>query len=84
MWDGVRVGYFGVPGRCFAGDFGTAARCGWAVLPRNFGGFGRCEGAARRFSARRTSAGARGEKIFKNFLERGGKPKNWGAGGVER
>lgn len=29
------------------------------------GGFGLGEGAARRFSARRTVAGTRGEKIFK-------------------
>lgn len=66
----------------FTGDFGAVARRGWAVLPRNSGVFRRCEGAARRFSARRTVPGARGEKIFKNFLERGEKSKNWGVGGV--
>ena len=54
---------------------GVAARCKWAVLPRNSGVFGLGEGAARRFSARRTWAGIRGEKIFK---KRGEKPKNWG------
>lgn len=67
MWRGVRGGFFRVLGRCFAGDFGAAARREWAVLPRNSGVFGWLEGAARRFSARRTPAGARGEKIFKNL-----------------
>ena len=59
------------------GDFRAAARRGWAVLPRNSAVFGLGEGAAWRFSARRTVPGGRGEKIFKNLLERGGKPKNW-------
>lgn len=80
----MRGGCFGAPEERFAGNFGAAARRGWAVLPRNSGVFGWREGAARRFSARRTLPGARGEKIFKNFLERGGKPKNWGARGAER
>lgn len=31
----VRGGFFGVPEGRFAGDFGAAAGCGWAVLPRN-------------------------------------------------
>lgn len=53
-------------------------------MPRNSGVFGWCEDAARGFSARRTWAARLGEKIFKNFLERGGKPKNWGAGEVGR
>ena len=78
MWRGVRGGYFGVLGRCFAGKIGAAARREWAVLPRNSGVFEWREGAARRFSARRTVPGGRGEKIFKNLLERGGKPKKWG------
>lgn len=51
------------------GIFGAAARREWVVLPRNSGGFGLGEGAARRFSARRTLAGARGEKIFKKRVE---------------
>ena len=68
----------------FPGDFEAAARREWAVLPRNSGVFGLDEGAARQFSARQTVPGTRGEKIFKNFLERGGKPKNWGAGGAGR
>ena len=80
----VRGGFFGAPEGRFTGVFGAAARCGWAVLPRNSGVFGWREGAARRFSARRTLPGTRGKKIFKNFLERGGKPKNWGAGEVGR
>lgn len=63
---------------------GVAARCEWAVLPRNSGVFGWREGAARRFSARRTLTGGLGEKFFKNLLERGGKPKNWGARGAGR
>lgn len=41
----------------FAGDFGAAARREWAVLPRNSRVFGLGEGAARRFSARRTLPG---------------------------
>ena len=67
MRRGVRGGFFRVPGRCFASDFGVAARHGRGVLPRNSGVFGLSEGAARRFSARRTAPGGRGEKIFKNF-----------------
>ena len=63
----MRGGVFGVPGRCFAGDFGAAARREWAVLPQNSAVFEWREGAARRFSARRTGAGTRGEKIFKIF-----------------
>lgn len=70
--------FLGVLPGCFAGNFGAAARREWAVLPRNSGVFGWGEGAAQRFSARRTMTGTRGEKIFKNLLERGGKPKNWG------
>lgn len=81
VWSGVRVGFFRVPGRCFASDFGAAARREWAVLPRNSGVFGWRAGATRRFSARRTLPGSRGEKIFK---KRGEKPKNWGARGVGR
>lgn len=84
MRRGVKCGCFGVPGRCFAGDFGAAARREWAVLPRNSGVFGLDEGAARRFSARRTVPGWLGEKIFKNFLERGGEPKNGGVEGAGR
>lgn len=84
MWGGVRGGCFRAPEGCFAGDFGAAARRAWAVLPRNSAVFGCLEGAARRFSARRTVPGARGEKFFKNLLERGGKPKNWGARGAGR
>ena len=64
---GVRGGCFEVLEGCFVGDFGVVARQGWAVLPRNSGVFGWREGAARRFSARRTWADGRGEKIFKNF-----------------
>ena len=67
MRSGVRVGFFGVPGRRFAGDFEVAARRTWAVLPRNSGVFGQTAGAARRFSARRTRAGTRGEKFLKIF-----------------
>lgn len=67
MWRGVRGGFFRVPEGCFAGVFGAAARHGRAVSPRNSRVFGWCEGAARRFSARRTVPGSRGEKIFKNL-----------------
>ena len=74
----MKGGFFGAPEGRFAGDFGAAARRAWAVLPRNSGVLGLGEGAARRFSARRTVPGTRGEKIFKNFLERGEKPENWG------
>lgn len=84
MWGGVKCGCFGVPGRCFAGDFRAAARREWAVLPRNSGVFGLGEGAARRFSARRTLLSRRGEKIFKKRGEKGEKLKNWGARGTER
>ena len=61
----VRGGFFGVPGRCFTGKIGAAARREWAVLPRNSGVFEWRSGVARRFSARRTWAGGRGEKFFK-------------------
>ena len=67
MRRGVRAGYFRAPEGCFAGDFGAAARRAWAVLPRNSGVFELSKGTARRFSARRTGAGTRGEKIFKIF-----------------
>ena len=67
VWRGVRGGFFGVPEGRFAGDFGAATRREWAVLPRNSGVFGLIEGAARRFSARRTAAGWLSEKIFKNL-----------------
>ena len=69
MWRGVRGGFFRVPEGCFAGVFGVAARHGRAVLLRNSGVFGLGEDAARRFSARRTLPGARGEKIFKKGVE---------------
>lgn len=64
VWRGVRGGYFGALGRCFAGDFGAAARREWAVLPRNSAVFEWREGAARRFSARWTRAGWLGRKKF--------------------
>lgn len=72
----VRGGFFRAPRRCFAGDFGVAARREWAVLLRNSGVFGLSKGATRRFGARRTLPGRLGEKIFKNLLERGENPKN--------
>ena len=56
-WRRVRGGFFGVPERCFADDFGAVARQGWAVLPRNSAVFGLGEGEVRRFSARRTLPG---------------------------
>ena len=69
MLRGVKGGAFGgLEGR-FTGDFEAAARREWAVLPRNSAVFGRRMGAARRFSARRTWVGARGEKIFKKGAE---------------
>ena len=49
--------------------FGAAARCEWGVLPRNSAVFSLGEGAARRFSARRTVPGWLGEKIFKKGAE---------------
>lgn len=84
MQRGVRGGFFGAPEERFAGKIGVAARREWAVSPRNSGVFEWGAGAARRFSARRTVPGARGKKIFKNFLERGEKPKNWGTRGAGR
>ena len=69
MRRGVRGGFFRALGRCFAGDFEAAARCEWGVLPRNSGVFGLSEGAARRFSARRTVPGQLGEKIFKKGVK---------------
>ena len=61
----VRGGFFRALGRRFAGNFGATARCGRGVLPRNSGVFGWGEGAARRFSARRTWAARLGKKFFK-------------------
>lgn len=84
MRRGVRGGIFRVLEGRFAVDFGTIARCGWGVLPRNSGVFGWRAGAARRFSARRTVPGWLGEKIFKKGVEKGEKPKNWGARGTGR
>ena len=71
MWMGVRGGFFRVLDGRFTGDFRMAARRKWAVLPRNSGGFALCEGAARRFSTRRTWVGSRGEKNFKNLYKKG-------------
>lgn len=65
----MRVGFFGVPGRRFAGDFGAEARREWGVLPRNSGVFEWREGVVWRFSARWTQPGGRGEKIFKKGVE---------------
>ena len=65
----MRGRFFGVLEGCFAGDFRAAARRAWAVLLRNSGVFGWCEGAALRFSARRTAPGTRGEKIFKKGVK---------------
>ena len=48
---------------------GVAARREWGVLPWNSAVFGRREGAARRFSARRTVPGRLGKKIFKKGAE---------------
>ena len=76
----VRGGFFGALEGYFAGDFGTVARREWGVLPRNSGVFRWREGAARRFSARRTMPGARGKKIFKNFLKEGWKTEKLGCG----
>ena len=64
-WMRVRSGFFGVPRGRFVDDFGAAVRREWVVLPRNSGVFGWREGAARRFSARRTVPGRLGKKIFK-------------------
>ena len=50
----MRDGFFGALEGCFARGFRATARCGRGVLPRNSGVFGWHEGAARRFSARRT------------------------------
>lgn len=61
------MGVLGFWGGVLQAILGAVARRGWAVLPRNSGVFGWRAGAARRFSARRTLTGARGEKIFKNL-----------------
>lgn len=65
----MRGGFLGVLPGCFAGDFRTAARRAWAVLPRNSGVFGLGKSTARRFSARRTVPGRLGKKIFKKGAE---------------
>ena len=69
VWRGVNGGVFGVLEGRFTGDFRVAARRKWAVLPRNSGGFALGEGAARRFSARRTYGARLGGKFFKNGAE---------------
>ena len=71
MRRGVRGGFFEALEGCFTGKIGATARREWAVLPRNSAVFGLSEGAARRFSARRTPPGALGEKIFKKRGEKG-------------
>ena len=65
MRRGVRGGVFGALEGCFAGDFGAVAMRGWAVLPRNSGVFEWREGAARRFSARRTVSVLGAKKFLK-------------------
>ena len=74
----VRGGFFGVPEGRFAGEIGAAARREWAVLPRNSGVFGLGVDAERRFSARRTLPGDRGEKIFKKGVKNCEKPEKLG------
>ena len=69
MWRGVRGGFFRVLGQCFTGKIGAAARREWVFLPRNSGVFGWCEGAARRFSARRTVPRWLSEKFFKKRVK---------------
>lgn len=69
MLRGVKGGVFGTLEGCFAGDFGAAARCKRAVLPRNSAVFGLGEGAGWRFSARRTGAARLGEKFFKKGVK---------------
>ena len=78
------MGVLGFWGGVLQAILGAVARRGWAVLPRNSGVFGLSEGAARRFSARRTVPGQLGEKIFKKGAKKGGKLKNWGARGAGR
>ncbi len=65
----MRGGFFGAPEERFAGDFEVGARRAWAVLSRNSGVFEWREGAARRFSARRTVPGGLGENFFKNVAK---------------
>ena len=65
----VRGGFSGFWRGVLRGILGAVARRGWAVLPRNSGVFGWRVGAARRFSARRTMPGGRGEKIFKKEVK---------------
>lgn len=78
------AGFSGFWGGVLQAILGRRRRRGWAILPRNSGVFGWRKGAARRFSARRTVPGRLGKKIFKNFLERGGEPKNGGVEGAGR
>ena len=80
----MRGGFFRVLGQCFTGKIGAAARREWAVLPRNSAVFEWREGAALRFSARRTVSGGWGEKIFKKGADKGEKPKNWGYEGCRK
>ena len=66
----MRGGFFRVLKRRFAGDFGAVAMRGWAVLQRNSGVFEWREGAARRFSARRTVSVLGAKKFLKIFKNR--------------
>lgn len=63
------MGVLGLRGSVLRGKIGAAARREWAVSPRNSGVLGLGEGAARRFSARRTPAARLGEKFFKKGVE---------------
>ena len=63
MQKGMRVGFSGPRSGVLRVILREAVRHEWVVLPRNSGGFGLGEGAARRFSARRTVPG----RLGKNF-----------------
>lgn len=49
-----------------------------------FRGFWAGRGCGEAIQRTADGAGCSGRKIFKNFLERGGNPKNWSMGGAGR
>lgn len=73
----MRGGFFGALEGRFAGDFESGGEARMGGFAAEFRGFWTGRGCG---AAIQRTAGARGEKIFKNLLERGEKPKNWGEG----
>lgn len=64
MQRGVRVGFFRVSGRCFAGDFGAAAKARMGGFAAEFRGFWVAQGGGEAIQRTADAAGLVWRKIF--------------------